>query len=99
MKKILMVLVGLSLTQVAFATEIEALINKTELEKRIELKVSHILENIKSKMKDEAKEKRRIKIETIDDAKILKTKIKLDYEAYMIELKQQSNELKNNRYQ
>jgi len=98
MKTITKVILGLSLSQMMFATEIEDLVNKTELEKKVEIKISSIMENIKSKMKGEAKEKRRIKIETIDEAKVLKTKMTLDYEAYMVELKKQSNDLKNNRY-
>jgi len=70
----------------------------TELEKKMEGRVSVIKNNLDEKIKSESRDLRRVKIEEIDNVKNLKLKLVSDYDAYMAELKKQSNELKSNRY-
>ncbi len=70
----------------------------TKLEKKMADKVELIKNNLENKIKSNSAELRRLKIEEIDNVKNLKLKLVSDYDAYMAELKKQSNELKVNRY-
>lgn len=92
-----------SFSAVLFAAEVLpqkeiAYVQTTKLEEKMGEKISVIKNGLSEKIKEESRELKRIKIEELDNAKSLRTKLVSDYEAYMTELKRQSNELKDNRY-